>query len=112
MDLHLNSTNGTNSPRHLHPMKIAYTVSERQGRSFWTRIGVGYINRDGSINIRLDAMPVSGNLQLRDWTPRGTDTDNEVPPPRHSSVQLDDAVSATSNVSLDDGAKRTADIPF
>ncbi len=51
-------------------MKIAYVITERNGRSFWTRIGVGFVNHDGSINLRLEAVPVSGELQIRDHVPR------------------------------------------
>lgn len=51
-------------------LKIVYTITERGERSRWNPIGVGYTNRDGSINIKLDAMPVNGTMHLRDWTPR------------------------------------------
>jgi len=51
-------------------MKVVYTITERGDKSFWTRIGVAYVNRDGSLNVKLDAMPVSGSLHVRDWTPR------------------------------------------
>jgi len=51
-------------------MKTVYTIIERgQGKSFWVRIGVGFTNRDGSLNLRLDAIPVNGTLQVRDWEP-------------------------------------------
>jgi hypothetical protein len=51
-------------------MKAVYTVIERgQGKSFWVRVGVGFTNRDGSLNLRLDAVPVNGTLQVRDWEP-------------------------------------------
>lgn len=51
-------------------MKIVYTVVERgEGRTFWVRIGVAFTNRDGSINIRLDAVPVNGTMQIRDAEP-------------------------------------------
>jgi len=46
-------------------MMFAYTVTERGDRTFWTRIGVAFTNRDGSINVKLDAVPVSGMLCLR-----------------------------------------------
>ncbi|MGD0675543.1 MAG: hypothetical protein ABSC94_09005 [Polyangiaceae bacterium] len=50
-------------------MKAVYTVIDRgQGKSFWVRIGVGFTNRDGSLNLRLDAIPVNGALQVREWT--------------------------------------------
>lgn len=51
-------------------MKVAYSITERNGRSFWTRIGVAFINKDGSLNVKLEAVPVSGQLQIRDWEPR------------------------------------------
>jgi len=35
-------------------------------KSFWTRVGVAYVNRDGSLTLKLDALPVSGTLQVRD----------------------------------------------
>ncbi len=51
-------------------MKTVFTVVDRgQGKSMWIRIGVGFTNRDGSLNLRLDALPVSGTLQVRDWEP-------------------------------------------
>ncbi len=45
--------------------KSVYAITERGERSFWTRVGVAYTNRDGSTNIQLDALPVSGRLQVR-----------------------------------------------
>jgi hypothetical protein len=51
-------------------MKSVYTVIDRgQGKSIWVRVGVGYTNRDGSLNLRLDAIPVNGMLQVREWEP-------------------------------------------
>ncbi len=53
-------------------VKIAYTIVERNkdGRKFWVRVGAAFVNRDGSLNVRLDAMPVNGELQIRDYQPR------------------------------------------
>jgi len=48
-------------------MKAVFTVVERQGKSYWTRVGVGFVNRDGSITLRLDAIPINGQLQVREW---------------------------------------------
>jgi hypothetical protein len=49
-------------------MKIVYVITERNSKSFWNRIGVAFVNNDGSINVKLDAVPVSGELQIRDYT--------------------------------------------
>ncbi len=51
-------------------LKVVYAITERGEKSFWTKIGVGYTNRDGSITIKLDAVPVGGTMQVRDWVPR------------------------------------------
>jgi hypothetical protein len=56
---------------HGKQMKVVYTIVERsQGKSFWTRIGVGFVNKDGSIQLKLDAIPTNGTIQVRDWEPR------------------------------------------
>ena len=59
----MSNTNGNNT-------KIVYVITERNEKSFWTRIGVAFVNRDGSINVQLDALPVSGRLQIREDEPR------------------------------------------
>ena len=44
----------------------AYHVREySEGKSQWTRIGVAFLNRDQSINVVLDALPITGKVQLR-----------------------------------------------
>lgn len=42
-----------------------YTDNQGQARSFWTKVGVGFTNKDGSIGIELDAFPVNGRLVLQ-----------------------------------------------
>lgn len=54
-------------PNHKGKMMIAYSIAERAGKKFWLRIGVAFENRDGSYNVKLDAVPVNGSLQLREW---------------------------------------------
>jgi hypothetical protein len=46
--------------------KIVYAVIARGAHRHWLRIGLAFVNRDGSLNVRLDAMPLSGQLQIRD----------------------------------------------
>jgi hypothetical protein len=47
-------------------MYVAYNITTREGgKSFWNRCGVAWVNRDGSINIKLELLPLDGNLQLR-----------------------------------------------
>jgi hypothetical protein len=51
-------------------MKLAYVITTRNGKHFWNRVGVAFVNNDGSINVKLEAMPVNGEIQIRDYVPR------------------------------------------
>jgi len=51
-------------------MKIAYVITTRKDKNFWNRVGVAFVNSDGSINVKLEAVPVSGEIQIRDYQPR------------------------------------------
>jgi hypothetical protein len=68
---------------------VVYTVVERlPGKSWWTRVGVGFVNQDGSLNLRLDAIPTNGTLQVRDWEPRDAEKrpgESDVAPLRKTS---------------------------
>lgn len=43
-----------------------YAIVERDGKTYWPRIGAAFDNSDGSVTLKLDALPVSGQLQIRD----------------------------------------------
>ena len=61
------------------PYRVVYGIVQREGmeKSFWTRIGAAWENRDGSVNVKLDFLPASmeTTLQIRD--PRPADDDRE-----------------------------------
>ena len=63
----MNETNGSHRrlvvlAMHEYPDK----EDESKKHTRWTRIGVGFPNRDGSINLFLDAFPIGTNkLQVR-----------------------------------------------
>ena len=46
--------------------KIVYAIVERGPKRYWLRIGMAFVNRDGSMNVRLDAVPLTGQLHIRD----------------------------------------------
>ncbi len=47
-----------------------YHIMEREGsKSIWTKIGTALLNKDGSINVFLDVLPVDGRLQIRQSRP-------------------------------------------
>ena len=60
-------------------MKIAYVVTQRGTNKYWTRIGVAFVNRDGSFNVKLDAVPVTGEIHVRDYVPREDREESSTP---------------------------------
>jgi hypothetical protein len=51
-------------------LKIVYVITKRDKKSYWNRIGVAFVNHDGSLNVKLEAVPVSGEMHIRDFNPR------------------------------------------
>jgi hypothetical protein len=51
-------------------MKIAYVITQRGTQKYWSRVGVAFVNKDGSLNVKLEAIPVSGELHVPDYVPR------------------------------------------
>jgi len=79
-------------------LKSVYTIVDRSGKAFWVRIGVGFTNRDGSLNLRLDAIPVNATLHVRDWEPYERRADaseaqarNGAPTPSDASTESEPA---------------------
>jgi hypothetical protein len=50
--------------------KVISPIERRDGTKFWMRCGSGFTNKDDSINIYLDAIPMGKDvtLQLRELT--------------------------------------------
>lgn len=64
----MEETNQSSGPK---TFKIVYAVTKnQQGKSFWNRIGVAFVNRDGSLNVKLECMPVGETqMQIREYEP-------------------------------------------
>jgi len=64
-------------------VKIVYVISkgkDREGKdkNYWNKIGVAFVNQDGSLNVKLEALPVGGELHIRDapeWDGQGRHDD-------------------------------------
>jgi hypothetical protein len=54
--------------------KVISPIDKDDGGVYWMRCGIGYVNKDNSINVYLDAMPLRTKqgegvkLQLREYT--------------------------------------------
>ena len=53
-------------------MKIVYAACERGGRPCLSRIGVAFVDAAGVLNVKLEALPVSGELRIVDYAPAGS----------------------------------------
>jgi len=70
-------------------MKAVYTVVNRgEGKSLWTRVGVGFVNQDGSWNLKLDAIPTNGTLQVREWEGQLDRRENAEPAPLRKAREI------------------------
>jgi len=65
---------------------VVYTIIDKPGydKSFWVRIGRAFVNRDGSFNLNLDALPINGKLHLREEVPRWAGKGREDEPEEQS----------------------------
>ena len=59
-------------------MKDVYVIIEgKDGRDIWQKIGTAFENRDGSLNIYLNCIPLSGKLHVRDRVQNGGEDKEE-----------------------------------
>jgi hypothetical protein len=65
----------------------AYNVVEKGGKRYWNRVGSAFHNRDGSMNIYLDALPRDGKIQIRE-------DDREREPKKEQGALAEEAVEA------------------
>lgn len=56
--------------KYKHVWMVEDDETGAEKKSFWTKIGVAFENRDGSYSINLSAIPVNGRLQMRDPKPK------------------------------------------
>jgi len=56
--------------------KDVFTIIDRgEGKkSYWLKIGAAFENKDGSYTVKLDALPLNGQLQIREPREQQSDT--------------------------------------
>jgi hypothetical protein len=64
--------NGTTKRKMMHLWMVEDVPANatREAKSWWTKIGVAFENKDGSYSLELSAIPVNGRLQMREPAPR------------------------------------------
>ena len=49
--------------------KVVCPIEKKDGTgTYWARLGNAHTNKDESINVYLDTLPMNGKIQLREWT--------------------------------------------
>ena len=48
-------------------MKVLCPVDGKDNKTYWKPMGAAFRNKDDSISVILDGLPVNGRLQLREW---------------------------------------------
>ena len=79
--------------------KVITPIDKKDGGKYWMRVGSGFTNKDDSINIYLDAIPLGQGkevtLQLREMTEedfrRNNERRNAVAPPQTPQTSMSDA---------------------
>ena len=62
----------SSTERHEMDRKDVFVIIDKgEGKkSFWHKIGVAFVNKDGSLSVHLDSLPMTGKLQIRDHVER------------------------------------------
>lgn len=49
-------------------VKDVYTIVQngKDNKGYWIKIGVAFTNKDGSLSVILNCLPLDGKLQIRD----------------------------------------------
>jgi hypothetical protein len=47
-----------------------FSIREGKGGSIWVRAGSAFVNKDGSLNVLLDVLPLDGKLHVREAADR------------------------------------------
>jgi hypothetical protein len=60
-------------------IKDVYVITDRgeQEKSSWSKVGVAFVNKDDSLNVILDAIPVSGKIHIRDRVTKNQPYNNQ-----------------------------------
>jgi hypothetical protein len=51
-------------------MKIVYLIGERIKPEYCTQIGLAFVDSDGAMHVKLEAIPLSGELLICDYAPK------------------------------------------
>ncbi|HME91174.1 MAG TPA: hypothetical protein VKE49_07110 [Myxococcaceae bacterium] len=68
-----------------------FSVRENKGGTIWVRAGNAHVNKDGSLNVWLDVLPLDGKLHVRE---AGEKKDGAPAGKKNGEVSPSDAAAA------------------
>lgn len=71
-------TDNTQKSSHTPAYNVFTVTRGTSGKGFWTNIGGGWVNKDGSINVKLNCLPLDGQLVIRKVEPRAQEQLEEI----------------------------------
>ena len=71
-----NETKTTNSNKRLQVFSIKEIREGTETKKLWLKAGSAWVNRDGSINVYLDVLPLDGKLHIREARDEKTEAAN------------------------------------
>ena len=80
---------------HKQMFKVMCPIEKKDGTgTYWGRAGVGYRNKDESINLYLDFLPINGKLQLREeeFKPRYSGSETRAPAASQPAFEMDGTI--------------------
>jgi len=63
-----------------------FSIREGKGGTVWVRAGSAFVNRDGSLNVLLDVLPLDGKLHVREAGDRRGEAPEAVPEAKLAAV--------------------------
>lgn len=63
-----------------------FSIREGKGGTVWVRAGSAFVNRDGSLNVLLDVLPLDGKLHVREAGDRRETSEAAAAEPKLAAV--------------------------
>jgi hypothetical protein len=60
-------------------MTVTSPVEGKDGKTYWPKVGMGWLKADGNLSIKLDSLPINGKLFVSEWTPFNRERQRDLP---------------------------------
>ena len=75
-----------------------FAIRNVNGSTLWIKAGVAFVSADDSMNLKLDVLPLDGQLHVRESTPRYQQQSNNGQQVQHNNQRREEPASAPEPV--------------